>query len=65
MVQIHLERLPNSWLNCRKHCWCAYETEDYPHWASLIEAMKVTLHDHGDGETCTGCMIDAGIMIVT
>lgn len=49
-----------QWMNCDAHCWCAYSPEDFPHWAPIIEAMKVTPHDHGDRDTCTSCMLADG-----
>lgn len=56
--------LVGEWMNCAEHCWCAYEPDDYPAWATIIQAMKGTEHEHGGQEACTGCMLGDGRITV-
>lgn len=54
-----------GFMNCARHCWCAYSPnhELIRNLGAevLVELMKRTPHIHGtDPEKCTGCLREAG-----
>lgn len=61
------ESLLPGFLNCARHCWCAY-AEDAPviqrlDAAHIVRALKQTPHEHGPGPNgCAGCALETGKM---
>ena len=59
------ESLLQGFMNCARHCWCAYspnhEVIRRLGAELIVEGMKQIPHEHGtDSEKCAGCLIEAG-----
>ena len=58
-----MNNIESFFLNCKLHCWCAYNVNDeivkHLKAESIVEAMKLTPHAHGTNRVkCTGCLIE-------